>query len=96
MNTDCKDIIDLIRSSARSDERLAGLYEELLEYVRMYSYVKKRQKGCDGLGDLNNLKDELRVVLEKLLAYCRRLGYLDENASYDVERLIEDAAKLSS
>ncbi len=91
---DCRDIIDLIRSSARSDEGLARLYGELEEYVRMYSYVKKRQKGCDGLGDLNNLKDELRVVLERLLAHCKKLGYLDENTSYDVDCLLEKAAEL--
>ncbi len=90
MNMDCRDVIDLIRSSARSDEGLARLYGELEEYVRMYSYVKKRQKGCDGLGDLNNLKDELRVVLERLLSYCREKGYLDRTGSYDVNSLIED------
>ncbi len=94
MITARKDVFDIIRESAKSDATLGQLYDEVLEYARMYSYIKKRQKGCDGLGDLNNLKDELCVVLEKLLAYCRRMGYLDGTASFDADSLIEEAVKV--
>ncbi len=96
MKTDCKDIIDAILTSANSDATIARLIDNVIEYSRMYSYIKQRQKGCDGLGELNNLKDELRVALEDLIAKCRERQHPDLAASYDIEGLIEAAAKLFS
>jgi NTP pyrophosphatase (non-canonical NTP hydrolase) len=49
--------------------------------------ARQRQKGCDGLGEMTNLKDELREVLDDLLAYCKGHGYghlLDEKCDIDL------------
>ncbi len=93
MKTNCKDIFDIVRST-KSDAALASLCDRTFEYARMYYFVKKRQKGCDGLGEVTNLRDDLRVIIEELIAYCREKEYLDPTASYDVEQLIEEAANI--
>ena len=45
-------ILDIISRSAGSDPHLAGLYDRAKEYAQVYLFAKRRQKGCDGLGEI--------------------------------------------
>ena len=85
----CKTLLDIISTAAQSDLRLAGLYGKAEEYVQVYLFAKRRQRGCDGLGEVANLKDELHVAFEEMIAYCREREYLDRTALYDVDLIIE-------
>lgn len=87
----CADLRDVISTAAGSDSLLAALYSRAGEYMQVYLFAKKRQKGCDGLGEMTNLKDELRGVLEEMIAYCRERELLARTMVCDVDRMIEDA-----
>ena len=80
--------------AARSDAVLAGLYDKTLEYAQMYLYVKRRQKGCDGLGELNNLKDEVRAASAEMVAYCEGKHILPEAFSSDPDLMAEELEKI--
>lgn len=86
-------MLDEIILAARSDAVLAGLYDKTLEYAQMYLYIKRRQKGCDGLGELNNLKDEVRAACAEMFAYCAGKHILAEAFSYDPELMAEELEK---
>jgi len=92
---DCGDMLDEIILAAKSDAVLAGLYDKMLEYARMYLYIKMRQKGCDGLGELNNLKDEVRAASAEMVAYCEGKHILPEAFSYDLDLMAEELDKMS-
>lgn len=87
-------VIDIISVEAQSDPRLAALYARVGEYLQIYLLAKKRQKGCDGLGEMTNLKDELCTVFVEMLAYCKEKRYLDHTVSYIMEQIIEEAEEL--
>lgn len=89
-----KELLALISARARHDSRLAGLCGSAEEYLEIYALAKRRQKGCDGLGEMTNLKDELSAVFDDLLVYCKEKGYLDRTAVYDADRIIEEAEEL--
>lgn len=40
------------------------------DYAKMYLMVKKRQRGCDGMGDFHALKEEFYDAARQVLAYC--------------------------
>jgi len=77
-------MIPAIFEASKSDCKLAKLLENVQEYSQVYLFAKKRQKGCDGLGEMTNLKEEFNEALEELVEYCKNKGYLPDNASYDL------------
>lgn len=78
-----------IRAAAETDPGLAGVYARAEEYAAIYRMTRERQKGCDGLGELNDLKDELRWVLEEMVAYGRQSGLLAGCDLSDIDRIID-------
>ena len=79
-----EDMISAICEASKSDCQLAGLLGNVQEYAQIYLLAKQRQKGCDGLGEMTNLKEEFNGALEELVEYCKNKGYLPDNASYDL------------
>jgi hypothetical protein len=83
-----------ILDASKSDPGLARLLDDVREYACVYVLARQRQKGCDGLGEMTNLKDEFRGVLDDLLAYCKYKGYgyiLEEG--YDVDSMAVELAR---
>lgn len=60
---------------AESDRTLKRLLEKAQDYARVYVHARERQKGCDGLGEMTNLKDEFSGVLDEVIEYCREQKY---------------------
>lgn len=53
-----------------------------------------RQKGCDGLGEMANLKDEFKGVLDEMLAYCKNNSYIADNISCDIDAVTDELSKV--
>lgn len=84
-------MLEQILSASKTDGDLSTLLDRTREYAQIYLFAKKRQKGCDGLGEMTNLKDELKSAIDDLLDYCERRGYgLIVEGDYDVETLSEE------
>lgn len=61
---------------AASDRELKILLDKAEDYPRLYVLARQRQKGCDGMGDVTNLKDEFQTVLGELFEYCKNKNYI--------------------
>ena len=90
---DCETMLNAIISATKTDPELVVLYDKTLDYLRMYLLVKRRQKGCDGLGELNNLKDELNEAFYEIVDYCRGKHIPPEVFSCDLDLMIEELLK---
>jgi hypothetical protein len=86
-------MIDSITKMAEFDPCLGRLYAEAKEYAQLYLFAKKRHRGCDGLGEVNNLKDEFSAVLGKIAEYCKEKGIACDLASFDRDTVLEDFGK---
>jgi hypothetical protein len=64
-------MLEIISELSKSDAALLKLLGKAQEYADLYLIAKKRQKGCDGLGEMTNLKDEFGVAAEELLVHRR-------------------------
>lgn len=60
-------MIENISKAAASDTHLARLLSVSGEYAQVYLYAKQRQKGCDGMGELATMKEELRDIVDKVM-----------------------------
>ena len=65
-------MIGELQKIAETDSELKGRLEKVRDYAEVYLFAKKRQKGCDGLGEMTNLKDEFRSALDEMIEYCRK------------------------
>lgn len=74
-------MIRTISDASRSDARLADLLEDAVEYARVYVLARRRQKGCDGMGELATMKEECRDVIDKVIQYCKEKKYISEVVS---------------
>lgn len=83
-------LLDAVKDSSRSDSRLSAMLSTASEYAEIYLLAKKRQKGCDGMGEVATLKDEFKSIVDKLAAYCRTKGYLQAGVSYDIDLVAEE------
>ncbi len=61
---------------AASDRELKMLLDKAYDYAQVYVLAKQRQKGCDGMGEVTNLKDEFQTVLGELFEYCKNKNYI--------------------
>ena len=86
--------IELIRKSAQNDVQLAKLFERVREYAQLYFIAKQRQKGCDGMGEVATLKDELIYLTNEMIRYCKEKGYLLGDVSDDIDSIAHDLCKM--
>ena len=68
-------MIDSFLQAARTDARIAALFEEAREYAQIYVLAKQRHKGCEGTGELMTLREEFRDAIGKLVNCCGGKGY---------------------
>lgn len=66
----------------------------LAEYARVYLRAKKA-KGCNGLGEIENLLDEFRKMVYEVMRYCSTKKYIDDLAIYTIDVTDEELEKLS-
>lgn len=77
--------IETIQKFVPNDAQLARLFDRVREYAELYLIAKQRQKGCDGMGEVATLKDELSYLMNEMILYCKDKGYLSGDVSYDAE-----------
>lgn len=86
-------IIETIEKSVQHDEQLARLFERVREYAELYLIAKQRQKGCDGMGEVATLKDELMYLTNEMILYCKERKYLSGDVSYDIDGIADDITR---
>lgn len=86
-------MIETIFKASKSDAQLAEFLREVTEYARVYVLARLRQKGCGGIGEMTNLKDEFRGVLDELLGYCKEKKYLSGDVAFDMDLVAEEVLR---
>jgi len=86
-------LLSTIAEHSKSDEQLLKLLNMASEYAEIYLLAKKRQKGCDGLGEMANLQDEFRGALDEMIEYCKGKGYIGNNISCDIDLIANEVLK---
>jgi SOS response regulatory protein OraA/RecX len=86
-------MIQELQKVAETDSELKGRLEKVRDYAEVYVFAKKRQKGCDGLGEMTNLKDEVKGILDEVLEYCRKKNYIGDNISCDIDLIVDEVLK---
>lgn len=84
----------VISELSRSDNRLLKLLETAREYADIYLIAKKRQKGCDGMGELAMVSEEFRELLDDLMNYCKGKEYLSGDIHYDIDSVADELSGL--
>lgn len=88
-------MIKSISEKASSDAKLLLLLETASEYANIYLLARKRQKGCDGMGEFAMVKDEFRDSLCELIDYCKVKGYLSGDIRYEIDSIANKLAGLT-
>ncbi len=88
-------MIEEILKYAESDTELKRLLENLEDYARVYVLARKRQKGCDGMGEVATLKDEFKSKIDEFITYCKTKGYLVEDVLYDIDPFADEIERMS-
>ncbi len=86
-------MIDDILQASKSDAQLERLLEKVQEYAQVYLLAKKRQKGCDGMGEVTTLREEFKDVIAEMIEYCKKKNYVAEDISYDIASIINEIIK---
>ena len=87
-------MIESISEIAKSDGALVGLLEKAQEYADICLLAKKRQKGCDGRGELATVKEEFKDSVDVLIRYCKGREYLSGNIQFDIDSMANELAGL--
>jgi hypothetical protein len=74
----------------KDDVHLVQLFNRVQEYAELYLIAKQRQKGCDGMGEVATLKDELIYLTDEMIQYCKKRGYFLDDVSYDADLIAHD------
>ncbi len=82
-------MIKAIREKTRSDPEVLRLLEAASEYAEVYLLVRKRRKGCDGMGELAMIKEEFREAVYDLINYCKGKEYLTGDFQYDLDTVAD-------
>ena len=88
------DMISAIFEASKSDCQLVKILKNVQEYAQLYLLAKQRQKGCDGFGEVANLKEEFVFILEGMIKYCQEKGYLSEDVSCDIDLIARGICKM--
>ncbi len=83
-----------ISEITKSDPQVQRLLGTAREYAEIYLLVMKRRKGCDGMGELAMVKEELVDSLHELTEYCKRQGYLCGDVQDDVDCMANELTGL--
>jgi hypothetical protein len=83
-------IIRNIQDLKQDDIHLTMLFERVREYSELYLIAKQRQKGCDGMGEVATLKDELIYITNEMIRHCKEKGYISVDFSYDIDLIARD------
>ncbi len=79
-----------LEAASKADKRLAELLMNAREYAEIYLMAQKRQKGCDGMGELATMKEEFRDVIDKVIQYSQEQKYIPQNMSYDIDSVADE------
>ncbi|MDA8090634.1 MAG: hypothetical protein M0Z61_10525 [Nitrospiraceae bacterium] len=82
-----------IRDVSKSDGELLKLLGDASECARFYLFSKRRQKSCDGMGELDMIKEEFEQALNMLTTYCKEKGYVLADIQYEIDSSAKDLAK---
>ncbi len=85
-----------INQLINSDLELAKLFERVKEYAELYLIAKQRQKGCDGMGEVSTLKDELIYLMNKIISYCQEKKYISEYVTYDIDSISREIINIKN
>jgi hypothetical protein len=80
----------IISDRERSDAGLRQLLGTAREYADLYVLAKKRQKGCDGMGELAMVREEFSASLDGLMHYCKRKGYIVCDIGYEIDSAADE------
>jgi len=90
---DGEGMIRTISDASKSDPGLAHLLDEAREYACVYVLARRRQKGCDGMGELATMKEEFRDVVDKVIQYSQEKKYISQDVSYDIDSVADKIVK---
>jgi hypothetical protein len=83
-----------LERASKNDKRLAELLVNAGEFAEIYRMARKRQKGCDGMGELAMVKEEFRDSVDKMIQYGKERNYIDETVSYEIDSLADELSRL--
>ena len=83
-----------ILEASASDKRLSAIFDEAKEFAQVYVLARQRQKGCDGFGEMTNLKEEFRDVIDKVIQYSQEKKYISEVISYYIDSIADEIERL--
>jgi len=86
-------MIETIFKAAKSDTHLANFLGEVREYAHIYLFAKKRQKGCDNMGELATLKEECRDVIDKVIQYSQENEYISHDVTCALDAIADEIIK---
>ena len=86
-------MLEEISKRAISDSQLAAMLQTAREYSEIYLLARQRQKGCDGFGEMTNLKEEFRDVVDKVIQYSQEKKYITKDISYDIDSIADEIVK---
>lgn len=83
-------ILICIRDSAATDDCISSLLCRARECAEIYLLVAKRQRGCDGMGELAMVKEEFREAVNDLINSCKDKEYLaNDLLQYDLDTIAD-------
>jgi len=50
-----------------SDLQVPAILDGAREFAEVYVLARQRQKGCDDMGEMTNMKDKFRGILDELI-----------------------------
>ncbi len=83
-------MLEVLSELSKSDAGLLRLLETAREYADIYLLARKRQKGCDGMGELAMVREEFSVSFDSLVHYCRSKGYMDGDMRYEIDSVADE------
>jgi hypothetical protein len=86
-------MFERISEPAKSDVDLLRLFENAREYADVYVLARKRQRGCDGMGELAMVREEFRDAVDILVRYCKQKEYLSQDVHYDIDSIADELSE---
>jgi hypothetical protein len=71
------------------------ILDEAREYAQVYLLAKQHHKGCAGTGELLNLWQEFKDIVDRMIRYCKDRKQLCGECTYDPDSVAAAHVKLS-